>query len=355
MSIAVSRVAPKALTTNQWARNGRYPDAAFHGGLAARTNQLLRWRTKEVFSYEVPIANIPTGATLRSRFRFHSSTHARYLFTRFVGALTGSTGSDPIEDQDVYSKLTFDNAGVTVGEAAFHIGAVAGTAGGFFTDAPAYMGWADVALNDGSGNLIEIPADTDLNGLFTDVNEGRLVAASVYEVSLEPTVANGYLVGGQVAQSPIYDEDRGDLTVALRNALKRNGAMLLDWYVDKELVPRTRVSATALNVVDNTSTTISAATPGWTIDLRNRNRLSATTVPCVFAAYAKMSSGTGNVKLIDSSSVVVAQVNVNSSTAQWWTTTVNLPATNAKYDILINGNGAGTLSAYAACLFRYEA
>lgn len=355
MTISVSKVAARRLQANRWARNGRYPDAAFRAGQVERTNKILRWRVKEVFSYEVPIAAIPTGATLRSRFRFHSSTHARYLFARFVGALTGVTGSDPVDSQDVYSKLTIDNAGVTVGEAAFHIGAVAGTAGGFFSDAPAYMGWADVALNDGSGNLIAIPADTDLNGLLTDVHEGRLVAVSVYEVSLEPTIANGYLLGGQSAQSPIYDEDRGDMTVALRNAVKRNGAMLIDWYVDIELVPRTRIPATALNVVDNTSITITAATPGWTIDLRNRNRLSSSTVPCVFAGYGKMSAGTGQIKLIDSSSTLVAQVNINSSTAQWWTATANLPATLAKYDLLISGNGAGTLSAYAACLFRYEA
>ena len=77
-------------------------------------------------------------------------------------------------------------------------------------------------------------------------------------------------------------------------------------------------------------------------------------MPCTFKVYAKMSSGTGNVKLIDSSSVVVAQVNVNSATAQWWSATANLPTTLAKYDLLINGDGTNTLSAYAASLYQYE-
>jgi hypothetical protein len=72
----------------------------------------------------------------------------------------------------------------------------------------------------------------------------------------------------------------------------------------------------------------------------------------VFAAYGSNASGNGSVVLKDSSGTILATITV-TATNGWDSTTVNLPATNAKYDIqYAGGAGATQTNLYAVSLYQ---
>lgn len=99
-----------------------------------------------------------------------------------------------------------------------------------------------------------------------------------------------------------------------------------------------------VNIIDQTSATVTANTPGKTLDLTNWATLGRTGVPVVLWVYASAatSSDTGQVILYDSSSVAQVTVNINSG-AGWYSATGTLPATLGKYDVHF-GNATSTLT-----------
>ncbi len=103
---------------------------------------------------------------------------------------------------------------------------------------------------------------------------------------------------------------------------------------------------------DDTSTTVSANTPGHTIDLRYRKTLSQSGVHVRFKVYATntVSGDTGAVLLLDSGGNVMLTVNITGGGSSnldthgaWYVTDGTLPATLDKYDIHYGGNTSGTL------------
>jgi len=111
------------------------------------------------------------------------------------------------------------------------------------------------------------------------------------------------------------------------------------------------------NLIDNTSTTVSASTPGVQLDLRYRTTLSraALGVPVRFWAYASstVASDTGYVQILDSAGAAKLTVPITGTTAQWYATEGYLPATDAKYDAHYGGNTLGTLNVYAFTVHEY--
>ena len=118
------------------------------------------------------------------------------------------------------------------------------------------------------------------------------------------------------------------------------------------------------NVVDNSSTTVSANTPGWTVDLRNHttHRLRSVGVPCRFKICVNSTTGgdTGAVKLVDSSgtSVMTCLVNnpaaTSSTVGDWYWVDGYVPASLAKYDVHYGGNTTGSLTVFSASLYEID-
>lgn len=103
---------------------------------------------------------------------------------------------------------------------------------------------------------------------------------------------------------------------------------------------------------DDTSTTVSADTPGRTIDLRNRKTLSQSGVHVRFKVFATntVSGDTGAVLLLDDIGTPVVTVAITGGGSSnldthgaWYVSDGVLPATLAKYDIHYGGNTSGTL------------
>lgn len=118
------------------------------------------------------------------------------------------------------------------------------------------------------------------------------------------------------------------------------------------------------NVVDDSSTSVSAATPGWTVDLRNHTtaRLRSQGVPCRFKVCVNSTVGndTGAIKLVDStgSTVLTCLINnpaaTSSSIGDWYWVDGYVPATLAKYDVHYGGNTLGTLTPLSASLYEID-
>lgn len=354
-TVNIPQYARKALKTSQWMRNNLYVDAYVQSFLAEETNRICRWRTKAI-SFSTPIDAIPavTG-TSRSRWRavYRATTFAKYLWIKFelarcnLGAGAGGATGDP------FGKLLVqDSGGATVGTAEFHYGANPGVT---VSDVPSEWGTGYVAITSG-GSIVSLTPGTDYYLTVSDEQGARVISACVYEESAAGDTANGYLDGGVAAGGPIYDEDRGDMVTMLRDAWKHNAAGIWYWASHTDATAPSRTTNTGANLIDQTVGFSAASHPGVTIDLANRSTIRRGTVPCAWYVYAKQAAGTGGtMKLVGISGGILATLTITSTTAQWYSTTVNLAASSDRWGLLVAGNNVNATTFYASSLFQYEA
>lgn len=335
----------------RFARNGFAPNAEYAIKLADETNKIVRWRLKEVYRFAMPIGNLwkpAAGADVTvGRFAFHSSPYAKNMFVWIWGAQAVSTGA---VNPRVRVRIE-TGAPTTVGDAEVSTGYVSTTV----SDVPANFRVRQRSVIDTSTGLIAtIPADTDLYGTVDELEGGIMVACSVYEMALDPTTDNGYASNNFGVHSPIFDEDRSDIVTALRNMWKHGAAHLINWSRDGG-TSRTNSTTTARNLIDDTSTAVSTSTPGWTLDLSNCStiRRASTGVPVTWKVYATRTVSNGTVTLKDSGGAAVLTISVTGG-AGWYSTTGNLPASSAKYDVHYAAGVGGTLQVDSFSLYQYE-
>lgn len=336
----------------RWCRNGKHPNAATINMMSSAANQSVLYRTKEVFNMmagrpDVMISSFGAGDRARWRFPLHTGPYHHLLFAMVVLA-PQSAGFT----YNAAARLDIENgAGAVVASQIFE--------GGPSPTGPVealgfqYLKFLKNYVNRGTGTA----ADTDYYGVFYDVDYGRILSASVVDLQSMTVNFDGYLSQSLTTQTPVVDVFRENLATITRALWRRSGARVLSWTVDDQSTPRTRTSATPINVVDNTSTAISASTPGYTIDMTGKDRLSQTAgVPVVMKAYAKVSSGTaGKVSIYDSTSTLVAEIsNVWTNTAAWQSVSFNLPATEDKYDIQFSSPDGFTFSLYSLGIYEHE-
>lgn len=118
------------------------------------------------------------------------------------------------------------------------------------------------------------------------------------------------------------------------------------------------------NVVDDSSTTVTANTPGWTVDLTNHttHRLRSVGVPVRFKVCVNSTAGgdTGAIKLVDSNGAAVLTCLINnpasttSAIGDWYWADGYIPASAAKYDVHYGGNTLGTLTPLSASLYEID-
>lgn len=351
----VAQYAKPPVEPAQFARNGKYPDASMQAELADLANRLALYRLKEVarFGAENLYSNVvpyPSSDAERARWRFafQASPYAACIIAKAWVSQTIASSSD-----DPYVRLRIQTATpTTLGDAEFHFGSTEATT---LAEQLALMAISQnstgVAFVVNASGIAVPVANTAYFGTISDFNRARVLSISVYEGSfLTPApFAEGY-----AATTSIYDRDRQDLLVGARTMWKQQAAHLFNYSVGYDTSARTRSSATPVNILDNTSTVVSTATPGYTLDLRNKSTVRRGTVPCAFKAYGSIPAGSGSVVLKDSAGATVATVAINSATPGWFSTTCNLPATLAKYDLMYAGAGLNTVSVLAASLYQYE-
>ncbi len=197
-------------------------------------------------------------------------------------------------------------------------------------------------------------ANTEYTIVISDMEGSRLFAGVAYETPKFGTTENGYARRNYVVTQPIFDADRLELNKIATDLWMRNAFPAIGWSSDTDATAPTRVTSSYVNLIDTGVTTPAASTPGWTLDLRYRNRRTQTTVPCKLWVYAQNTTASGgDVRLLDSGGSALATLSSFSTVGEWKSTTVNLPATEAKYDAQFRGDGTNTFKVMALSLYPH--
>jgi hypothetical protein len=346
------KAALAPLQVHAFCRIGKHPSAQMWNALQQSTNQAALYRTREYFSIVAPLYdclnNPSTSDRDRWRFAFRTGVYMHAVYAVVAMVPTNAGFVHPTINTQANLVIYSDTAETTiVATATFSYGAHPGGTTGDW-------GFRHVKVIHG---IIEgLTPDTEYYAKFIDVNVGRIQSATVFELQSMSENFSGYLNQNLTAQSEIYDSMRENVATLQKNLWKRGGAKVLNWTRDDGGAPLTRISATMINIIDNSSTAVSASTPGFTLDMTNKDRLSQTSgVPVVMYAFGKMGgAGTGSVAIKNSAGSTVATVTGFNGTASWKSIAFNLPATADKYDLHFASAGLSTLSLYAVSIYEHE-
>lgn len=344
-SISIPIQTPAVIVPRRSVRNGLFPTATFTHQLIQLTNHVARYRPKEVARYASDLFNLLAGSggatSVRGRGFFRSSPYASRLWAIMV-CLRNSSASPS-------ARIDLKQAGSTISSATFRPGNGPGTA------TPAFcVSSGPVVFVDNTGAPDAIPTSTDLELVFNVVNGAGLLSAVVYEEALPSDTSNGYVDAGVALLSPIYDATREGVANLVRNMFGKGSAHLFTWTAGSNpssTIPST-TSATPKNIIDS-STTLSASTPGFTLDLTNCTQLrdASSGVRAVMQVYGKdTTNGNGSVVLKNSAGTTVITVGPFTTTDAWTAGNGYLTAGVDKYDVQFF-TSAGTLTVFAVSVY----
>lgn len=341
-----SKAASPPIQADKHARNGFDPQAGLINSLADAGNSALLHRSKEVFSWHRQLSDV-TSTQRDWRFAFHTGVYTHALFVVMLESpVPGGATTSASLTVTIYS----DTAEATpVGSTNFVYGPTPSANANSVNHSKLLTNFVD-----------GLSPDTDYYGKISVTNGGVPLGVSVFDLQTATETFAGYLAQNVTAMSPLLNVYRSKLATLQKNVWKRGGAKVLNWTVADGVAPLTRTSTTTMNVIDNTSTTISANTPGYTLNMSNKARLSQTSgVPCVMKVFGKMGGAVtgGRVYLKDSGgSTIISIVDQwTSATATWKTSAAfNLPASAAKYDLHYASDGTDEFSLYAVSIYEYE-
>lgn len=337
---------PATVEHRRDARNGMYPCSSFYNQAVYAENHITAFRKKQVFQWRARLGDIAnvgsTGGTVNhSRFRCHVGYGTTRLVAYAIMGPANPSGTDPYVSIDA----TIAGGATSTFSPDMHTGTNTTAA----SDVPSQ--WQLMRSE------VMVTANTTYEVLVKQIDYARILALSIFEegdgvIDTSIDYFNDLTVP---TGRKIYDSHRERL-IGLSSMWKRNGALQCNWGREGGAT-RTRTSATAINLVDNTTTgTPTANSPGWKLDLQYRTTRSRAVVPCVLAVYGSMSSGSGTVRITDTSAASPIAVTVNSATPGWFTATGDIVASAAKkYDPMFLSDGANTLTVYAVSLYEYEA
>ncbi len=334
---------PPIISPNRDAQNGMYPATSFYGRIQQAHNHLVGFRHKTVFQRAWRLGNKTysgASATNLARFRWRTGHGAAYV--RIVGVQCASNSSTG----DPRTELELVNFSDTV-----------------TTTAGPWQGFIDVASTGDEPSTWRIFTDTIAvtpnkiyHATFKTYDSCRPMSLLVMELGGGTVTesVNYYSAANMVSDAPIFDATREKILGGLGAMYRQNGALQVNW-ANGDGSALTRSSATAINVVNNSSTgTPTTATPGYSCDLRYRNSSSRAGVPVELAVYGSIPAGSGTVRVIDTAGTTHLTATVNSATPGWFTATGTITASDLKFDFQAAGDGVNTLSLHAVSLYEYE-
>ena len=188
---------------------------------------------------------------------------------------------------------------------------------------------------------ITVVENSALECVISEVDYLRIVSVCSFLVGTNPVSDTGTagVSPGSGVGSPILDAMHLDMATAATGMWTRNAAHIFTWAADGTANSPTRSnSATYRNILDSSSTSVTAATPGMRLQHGYHNRVTAETVPTRLAVYAVRTSGAGDtsknaVRVSDGTNTVTVTGIGNS--AGWYTADATIPSSgDAKYDIM---------------------
>jgi hypothetical protein len=349
----VPRSATPPIQWRKFCKNGDAPSAQFVNLLHEATNQAVVHRTRQLFWAAGAKSMLASTSSSRARYRFAFRTstymHSLMAFVTMQPPTSANGGLNSYVRLKVFSDTAEATAVATVD---FYYGSSPlGTA------ALGITGWSvakTVALP-----VTGLSPNTDYYGTFYDEQGCRLQTATVIEMQSMTEGNDGYLPQSLNQDSEVLSVYRQEVATIQKQLWKYSGAHVFNWTVDDGSTPLTFNGIAATNIIDQSSTTISANTPGLTLDMRHKDRLMQPSgVPVIMKVFADEPYGT--VYLKDSAGATVASLTGWGATPSWRSVTFNLPATLAKYDLhaaenLGAGDGTTPFHLYAAACWEYEA
>lgn len=332
-AVTIGTNISELIHTHRFCDNGAVPHPQFYQRAVYNLNRGGKRLGKCLWRSPGRVSSVvAAGGATRTRWRgaVHTGKFTVGMYVRVVMAL--STGA-------VNPYATFQLVGVDTLE--FYYGSTLGTP----TDAPIEFGHFIQAIN--------CSPNSDYEFEFADHDDSRLVSAVVYEQKAQSDTDEGYLPTQYAVTQPIYDALRQSLAPLATEMWTHSGGTHVHWSADTDAAARTRTSTTDINLLDNVSTSVSANSLGWTLDNVYRNTASTTTVPYVFKALGKVAAGAGgHVYLKNSAGTVLATLTITATSPTWYSTTVSLPNTEAKYDVHFDGDGTNLCTVYAVSLYE---
>jgi len=353
-------IAP--IQVRKYVRNGKAPSAELANLLNASANYAALYRSKEIFrASQVPSGNGPIPSVTKWRFAFHTGPYSHGLLG-LAGMFNPYTSG--VHQSKATLKIYSDAAESTLVTSVDYIYGPGSFGGGFGWRQNRYpMEW-----------VTGLSPDTDYYGRWDTSDSAGIFCACIWDMQSVTEHNSGYLTQSLTSHSPVLSIDRANVATVLKSLWKRGGSKVLNWMVDPgshstgsdatetNSVSITTTSTTLTNILDRTSTTISASTPGWTLDMRMKDRRSQSSgVPCVMKAFGRGSAGIPssdlNVVLKNSAGTTIATCNGFGVTNGWVSSgQFNLPATLDKYDIQFSSSIAAMRGyLYAVSIYEYEA
>lgn len=355
-ALSTARKATPPIEWRKYCVNGSAPAAQFQNQLHEATNQAMVMRSRQIFAAIADPTDIPAavGTTTRYRFAFRTGTyHSKLVVFCTMQPPLGTLGDRPSFTR---LKIFSDTVeAVLVSDTDFHYGASPN--GIEFTST---RGWSfsKVVVLPVTG----LSADTDYYARFDTEEGGSLQTATVIEMQSMTESFDGYLPTNLNQESEVLSIHRERVATIQKNLWKHSGQHLVNWTVYEESFPKTNTTSTSTNVIDGSSTTVSAATPGFTLNLTNKDRrVQPDGIPVVMKVFCETDTeslgvGIGRVRLLDSSgSAVMAISGLPFGAPGWVSVTGFLPATEAKYDLHFDNDGGNEVTAWAAFVWEYEA
>jgi hypothetical protein len=324
-------------------RNNMVPDAAYVRRLANGLNHVVAFRRKAPLMFCRPMNAVPANTSDAAVTHWHAYITTGYGVNQLafrMGLMKASSGT--LGTTDPYVKW---NVGGTDTD-ELHYSAIDAAK----SDVADEIMWGEIRYAVSSNTAYPI--------YMQAVGRARPLCALVYEIAEIPVddtntgVSNPSITPG----TPILDAQSSDLALNGTELWQQNAAHVFSWTSDIGTASPAITATSYTNILDETSTSHSAATPGVQFDLTYMNSFSRTTVPCVLAVRASSAVGTSAnnaVRLYDGSTAIATVSSIGTS-ATWYTATANIATGSLKVDIQAQANSGDTVTVDAVTLYQHE-
>jgi hypothetical protein len=363
-NLALELLAGATPYTLRWYRHGIAPPGVAAKRLAEHLNALMAQQCRVVFAHAgVYRPDSNTGGIFEGfdtesnsdlttyRVAFHTGPVTRRLKVKMVLL---PPDSETTATSAAYAQWTLTVGLTGSGSATVQSAITVPTQSGLTDDFQAFELFE-------AEQYIDVSPDTNYRMELHQVNRMRVVSCSIFEeprTSLDTTI-DTYAVDPTpfVQARPITQQQYRDLMVAA-NAVWRIGQPLIQWTADVASAgtnlghePRSRTSATAANVLDQSYTAANESAPGYTIEIPYSGTLESGNVPVVMWAYASCTGGTGAITFKNQAGTTLGSL-APAGAANWYSTTGNFvdasgTTETTKVDVLFAGDGANACVVYA--------
>ena len=333
--IQVPRQYPMPIQTSRGVLNGSKPNHIHPSAVADALNHVAIHNRKQVFCYAViddGSVVLPAAGTVIHRWAFHTgeASDANYsLRVKLIVTSLGGNYTFTVNDGSTTSTVDFDVVFGSVFSGTETVEDI-GVGAAFLSVEPNTSYTATLEYTSGGGGTYPLSVCCFEQAIGAMDTADAITADS----------------RRFFARAPIHGDAIDNLVDSAHDLWKHNGAHLFS-----ASLTASRTTASYANAYDSTTTSVSADSPGFTLQPQYLNPYHTDNVECVFKVYA---SGTGDVRLVDSSGAL-GTLSFSGSAGEWKSGTVNLDgsAASQKVDIHFQGDGSNSITVNAVCLYTY--